>query len=369
MKKIRLNPEFVNLLAGEDRGSCSELPRYWRKVFQGLDYEIIADGEHPQLIFVRGDVRKRTNAQARRYDRCAKVFFTEESVWPHPGRWDYSFSCAPPSASNFHLICAAVYSGFEEILHGDFDPKTLERRHTPKTRFCNFVYSQQHLHSSWRVYLYEELSKYKPVDSPGGVCNNMPAIPWGVLTPTDCSTADTGRSGSAVDAMERKQDFLQHYKFTIVAEGFSKRGYVTEKLLHPLSVGSVPIYWGGAAGVSDYFNPDSFINCQDFQDLHAAIEYVKKVDNDEALYRSYLEAPAVLPGSLCHRMGIESVRKRVRELCDEATQKRPAPVSRKFINRFMRLPLDVVWIDVRNFFNRQFTHRIRWRFRKPPKWR
>ncbi len=103
----------------------------------------------------------------------------------------------------------------------------------------------------------------------------MPAIPWDIFPQGHPSIhrPDRVKSRWAIDYGQQKMDFLRHYKFTIAAEGFSKPGYITEKLLHPLLVGSVPIYWG-ALDTGDYFNPDSFINCHDFENLEALVNYM-----------------------------------------------------------------------------------------------
>ncbi len=242
-----------------------------------------------------------------------------------PVMWDYRFSMAEDSDTNFHLVCCVFYPGFDEIVLGDFSRETLSLRETPKTRFCNFVYGLEHLNSSLRVPFFEKLSGYKRVDSSGKACNNM-------------SPFDDFRDKEPQQWEEQKLDFLQHYKFTIAFENCSLPNYVSEKLLHPLLAGSVPIYWGSPRAVK-YFNPDSFINCHDFEDLDAVVEYVKRVDQDEALYRKYREAPAILPDSLCHRMTKKLVAGKLREVLERAQRRPFKRVSRRFINRFVYLPL------------------------------
>ena len=67
-------------------------------------------------------------------------------------------------------------------------------------------------------------------------------------------------------------------------------GYTTEKLVHAMAAHTIPIYWGNPQ-VSEDFNPKSFINCHDYSSLEAVIERIIEVDQNESLYRHYLEEP------------------------------------------------------------------------------
>jgi hypothetical protein len=214
--------------------------------------------------------------------------------------------------------------------HG-FDPNTLikdssidvEKIIQHKTRFCNFVYSNK---VSYREKFFKELSKYKRIDAPGKSMNNMPSI-------------DINQEGNI---WERKQNFLSKYKFTISFENYSYPGYNTEKLLDPMSVNSIPIYFGNPE-ISRHFNTKSFVNahnyvdggisimsnflgchCQpDFQDVRPSlyydignrlkrkakkigrnikmsmqfqnfeslIEHIIDIDKDDTLYANYLSEP------------------------------------------------------------------------------
>ena len=52
----------------------------------------------------------------------------------------------------------------------------------------------------------------------------------------------------------------------------------------------IPIY-NGSDKISSDFNPETFINGNDFKTNKELIEYIKKVDNDEVLYNSYMNKP------------------------------------------------------------------------------
>jgi hypothetical protein len=60
-------------------------------------------------------------------------------------------------------------------------------------------------------------------------------------------------------------DFVSQYKFIITMENSREDTYITEKILHGFTSGTVPIYWGSLR-VGDYFNKDRFINVETVDD-------------------------------------------------------------------------------------------------------
>ena len=85
--------------------------------------------------------------------------------------------------------------------------------------------------------MFEELNKYKRVDSGGRYLNNI------------------GRPEGVRD----KFAFQSEHKFSLTFENSAHLGYTTEKLLQGFSAGTIPIYWGDPA-VENCFNPKAFIN-------------------------------------------------------------------------------------------------------------
>lgn len=108
-----------------------------------------------------------------------------------------------------------------------------------------------------RISFFNKLSKHIQVDSGGRYLNNI---------------------GGPV---EDKLSFIKDYRFVIAYENSSYPGYTTEKLLEPLMVGSIPIYWG-SPNVSQEFNPDRFLDRQKFLSDEALIEKILEIDNNYA---------------------------------------------------------------------------------------
>ena len=158
------------------------------------------------------------------------------------------------------------------------DPDGLWAR--PKTRFCAFVYSNSSVGDPGvREAFARALMRHGPVDCPGRALNNAFPLP----------------SGERPRAL-RKVEYLSSYRFTIAFEHLSADHYLTEKLLHALIAGSIPVYWG-CPQVAEYVNPACFVNCHDFPTFEAAIAEVLAIESDPDRQEAMRRAPAVLPGS------------------------------------------------------------------------
>ena len=147
------------------------------------------------------------------------------------------------------------------ILYG-YDKKAILIK-TEKEGFCCFVYSNNVEH---RNNFCKKLSKYKKVDCGGGCLNNI--------------------GGKVVS----KLDFQKKYKFCIAFENTKIPGYTTEKILESYKSNCIPIYYGSNT-VTDDFNPETFINANNFETEKELIDYIKKVDTDDNLYNSFMNKP------------------------------------------------------------------------------
>ena len=158
-----------------------------------------------------------------------------------------------------------LYKGFEGLSEKCFDASTALDR-----KFCNFVYSNARWADPFRDRFFRELSKYKKIDSGGRHLNNI--------------------GGPVAD----KMTFIRDYKFTIAFENSALPGYTTEKLMEPMVVNSLPIYWGNPC-VEDDFNERSFIRVRSEVDMKRAIEEIIRLDTDDDAYLVKLSEPWTLP--------------------------------------------------------------------------
>lgn len=241
--------------------TADTLPEHtlYRQLSEHISIE--PDPEDPQIVFYSS-----YGQRFRKYN-CLRIFFTLENDRPDPLLQDFSLSFDPDTPYR------NVRLPFAWRLNLDESPLISRPSAPPKSRFCNFIYSNPNC--AERNTFFHLLSAYKSVDSAGALFNNTPF--------------DGPRNHD--DPREAKVLFQQAYKFTIAFENQSVRGYTTEKLLHALLARTVPIYWGNPEVARD-FDPNSFINCHDFSNFEAVVQYIKKVDQDDALFRRYLNARA-----------------------------------------------------------------------------
>lgn len=227
-------------------------------------------------VFVDG---RNVRRMPRLDTKAVRIFYTPENVPPDMRHCEYAFGFVHEERvgseryrrlPNYPLRLWA--SGFrsEDLLEPVPDPGKLLAE---KRRFCNFIYSNPRCRV--RNEFFEKLSRYKRVDAPGSVCNNMTPI---------------ARPGSYAD-VRPKLDFVSECKFTIAFENESSPGYTTEKIVEPMLARSLPIYWGDPEVGRD-FETRSFLDyhdgCRSLDDL---VDRVVAVDRDDGLYEQYLAAP------------------------------------------------------------------------------
>lgn len=211
------------------------------------------------------------------YNNCVKIFYTEENISPVFNDCDYAI--------------AHDYINFEDRylrlpLESQYLKPEIQNRENlspelAKRKFCNFIYSNPDSGEGalLRKDFCELLAKYKHIDCPGKILNNMKG---------DLIKRYDG------DWQKGKIEFISNYKFTFAFENSSSIGYTTEKLVHPFMANSIPIYWGNPEVTRD-FNPKAFINCNDYKNFDEVIEKIKELDNNDDLYMEMLKQPPMQP--------------------------------------------------------------------------
>lgn len=193
---------------------------------------------------------------------CTKVFYTGENVRPNFSHCDYSisFDYEDYDKKNIRFPLYNLYGDIENLT----EEKKPEEIYEKKNKFCNIVFSNPKCEA--RVEFFKLLNKYKKVDSGGGCLNNI--------------------GYKVID----KHAFMAQYKFTIAFENSSSPGYTTEKILEPMMVNSVPIYWGNPKIYTD-FNCASFVNVHDFDNFNKVVDYIEYLDKNEDAFLKVLKKP------------------------------------------------------------------------------
>jgi hypothetical protein len=205
-----------------------------------------------------------------------RVFFTGENVEPAMEKCEFALSFSRLVDHPNHMRLPIWVYGARKF---GYTPDKLvkstdidwEKVAVEKTEFCNFVYSHN---VPFRNRVFSALNAYRRVDAAGVCMHNM----------------NGRRIPDSLNWQVAKLEFLRRYKFTLAVESALWPGYVTEKLVHPMFAGSIPIYVGDPM-VSDSFNPDAYIDFARFATMREMIEFVREVDNDHALYLKMLAAP------------------------------------------------------------------------------
>ena len=316
---------------------ASLLPEDWELI----SYEPDEDKQHtgPDLIILPSYNTLYFYGACRDYRRRWGfapfiLCISRESFNPADGLANYSFSYQADSLSNMYYPSCIMFIPYNLFHHNgvmtDIESSDLPRFSThrlaltrnqadlqddiafikgsfPKQRFCNFVASQLNRISEGSILRYDfvkQLLEYKQVDCAGSVLNN-----------TDELQRKSPRGES--DWARGKLRYIAQYRFTVAFENKSQPFYITEKILHPLMVGSIPIYWG-APNIAQFFNPASFINCHDYASFDAVIERIKEIDSNPELYQQYLNAPKILPDSLLYDYTGDKIKAKMNDVLQKA---------------------------------------------------
>lgn len=200
---------------------------------------------------------------------CVKIMFIGENIAPDFNLCDYAlaFDYIQFGDRYMRLPLYCTYECFSSI--ADKQKKQQTEDFLLNRKFCSIVVSNNRHSSPLRERFFRLLSEYKQVDSGGKMWNNV--------------------GGPVVD----KLLFLRKYKFNIAFENSSVLGYTTEKIMEPMTVNTLPIYWGNPLVDKD-FNPESFVNVHNFPSMEDAVQYIVDLDNDDVKYLQMLHAPRIL---------------------------------------------------------------------------
>ena len=209
------------------------------------------------------------------YPDAVRLVCIGESYVPDFNQFDYAIGFDDISFGDRYLRSPlfARYGQFKTLC--ELKPPTDdEKAALLKRGFCSFVVSNDE-GDPLRIEFFKRLSKYKPVASGGKVLNNV--------------------GGRVAD----KAAFIANYKFNIAFENSTVPGYTTEKVMEPLAVRSVPIYYGNPDIAAD-FNPDAMVRVASRDDVERAVEEVIRLDQDDAAYLEKVTAPSFVHSFAWH---------------------------------------------------------------------
>ena len=101
-----------------------------------------------------------------------------------------------------------------------------------------------------------------------------------------------------------KTKFLNSYKFSISMENSNGDGYISEKIFNSFMSGTIPIYYGDYM-IDEFINPKSYILIKGEKDVKKKIEYIKKIDNNDNLYRKILKEDVIIEENFASKLDSE----------------------------------------------------------------
>ena len=220
-----------------------------------------------------------------KYNNSIKIAFFTENIFPDFKEADYSIGLNNINYLDRYFRKTTLIWIFQKRylkIKNKFIEKIRRRAYRRKIRkkFCAAVISNFNSSDGFRLNFINELSKYKNVDMGGQYKNNV--------------------GGAITDKIK----FLSHYKFSIAMENSEGNGYVSEKIIDSFMAGTIPIYYGGYT-IEEFINPKSYILIKDENNMQKKIEYIKKIDNDEILYKSILNEKLFINDNLVRISNIE----------------------------------------------------------------
>jgi len=173
---------------------------------------------------------------------------------------------------NYTLASFAINSIDQETEHKKYMIESRLKMNKNKNRFCCFIVSNGL--NEVRNNFFNELNKYKQVDSAGSYLNNMN----GYKAPRDYNEF---------------KNFVSQYKFMICFENTTDNYYLTEKLINAYKFETIPIYWG-CPQASKIFNSNAFLQLSDKSsdiDVQNLINKIIELDKNDELYYNMFNQP------------------------------------------------------------------------------
>jgi len=237
---------------------------FWKHFFNKLNYEFTDNLEHSTIVLYSVfNINKPINI----YKNKINIFITFEPLHIDSEFFNINLSFIINEKNKNkknNILCPpqmllSIYNS--EIPRSNFLKNRPYKKNIPK-KFCCFI---TRVEKPERINFFNELSKYKKIDSFGECLNN-----------------------TGIYASHDRYEFeklVSEYKFIITFENSQKDMYITEKILHGYYSLSIPIYWG-AKNIHTFFNPNSFIYIDEYNDINIknAIQKIKDIDNNDELY-------------------------------------------------------------------------------------
>jgi hypothetical protein len=87
-----------------------------------------------------------------------------------------------------------------------------------------------------------------------------------------------------------KLSYIDSFKFNMCYDNGEYDGWITEKLIHPIYKGCIPIYWG-CKTVGEEFNKDRFIHARNYDNIHNMWDDVMELTYNKRMFKEIQSQP------------------------------------------------------------------------------
>ena len=243
-------------------------------------YNVSIDSKTPDIVFHSYDYSGKKEHEIYDSDKTLKIFYSGENVDPNFNDSHYLFTYRKNTDDkrNYRLPLWVLHIDWfnkkyrkkrDLAYHINLNALNNAKNSKANKNFCSFVATNS---KGKRVNFVPKLNEIKKVDCGGRLFNNI-------------NKNIKGRGDQ-----HWKYNFLKNYRFNIAFESEIGDGYVSEKIIQPMSVNSIPIYWGTSMVKQD-FNENSFIFVDDYDSEEKLIEHIVELNNDKDLYKQKINEP------------------------------------------------------------------------------
>lgn len=307
MKTIRISRQGFPLIS-----MCS-----WMRFFifvLSKKYNVVLDSENPDIVlcsnlygYKEGEIDEFMNKPAKFYHENpnVKMLFVSGEIA------DFLPSCQKPNYwaigyqkfehEKYYRMPSYVidiWTLFDEarITDSPFSWLTEKVNYDKvKNQYKGFCSVTQASHNDTREIIFNKLSEYKQVTSSGPWKQNILFEEGGLNKYQWLNRIYAGRYDGLT--YREKIEFFRKYKFNIAVHWGVIDNIVQEKLIHAIAANTIPIFYGNRLIEDEGFNPNKFINYHRYNP-DTLLELVKRIDNDETLFRSYIEEPIFVDNKL-----------------------------------------------------------------------
>ena len=249
-----------------------------------MRYNVIVNEQSPEIIFCQQfpDIPA-AQFTSQHLGKSKIIHWFVESLdktgLPDYSQCDFTItSCKLDQPQNLRIPLWALYiDWFNRPYNPDrnqaflVSPEKLVRPkvHQPKRKFCSILTNNgQALRGEFYPYFIKFcIDNGLLAESRGNFLRNMPSI----------------QPGAGGDE-KIKLEYIKDFKFHLTFDNSEWEGWITEKLIHPLYEGVIPIYWG-CPDVGEEFNEAAFIHVRDFSTMEDVCERVLQIYHSPELFK------------------------------------------------------------------------------------